>query len=253
MRVLIIEDESLMAEALRDELLALEPQMEIMGMMGSISATLAFLEREGMPDLFFSDIELSDGLSFEIFRVLEQKAPVIFCTAYHHYALEAFQAHGIDYLLKPFDRSDIQATLDKYHQFFPQPSVSQPSEAVGRLENLLEQQFQPQSLLVYKGADIFPLQLGELALLQVGAGHVIAHTFDGRQFVVNQSMDRLASTLGNAFFRVNRQFLIHRKAISHVSPYFSRKLLVNPRIDFSEPLVISKANATNFLRWLEMG
>ena len=114
MKVIIIEDEPLMSEALKEEILRVDARIEIVAQLSSIRESIAYLENNKWPDLFFSDIELSDGLSFEIFRHLQNTKPIVFCTAYDQYALEAFKVHGIDYILKPFQADDIDATLKKY-------------------------------------------------------------------------------------------------------------------------------------------
>ena len=114
MKVVIIEDEPLMAEELVDEIHKVDQSIAVVGKFPSVRATLDFLAQNEMPDLFFSDIQLTDGLSFEIFSVIKKPVPVIFCTAFHEYALDAFKANGIDYLLKPFDNMAITKTLYKY-------------------------------------------------------------------------------------------------------------------------------------------
>ena len=105
MNVIIIEDEPLMADELASEVRKVDNRIQIQGKFRSVKDTLNHLTRYGLPDLFFSDVQLSDGLSFEIFSQVEMTTPVIFCTAFDSYALEAFKSNGVDYLLKPLDQS----------------------------------------------------------------------------------------------------------------------------------------------------
>jgi len=251
MIVIIIEDEAILSNALKEELLELDGTIEIVAQLGSIKETLAYFAQNEAPDLFFSDIELADGLSFEIFKAIENIAPIIFCTAYNQYALEAFQVYGIDYILKPFDTKSISEALQKYKTLFQ----NQPNSAVdfSAVLQLFEQQKQRQknSLLIHRGDKITPLSIHEIALASLQNGVVYVHTYQNTRYAVNYNLDRLHTIFGEDFYRVNRQYLIHRKAVQHASQYFARKLTIRPIIKFEDPLIVSKANASDFLRWLE--
>ncbi len=252
MKVVIIEDEPLMAEGLREEILRIDPQVEIVAQLGSIQDSIEHLQNEGFPDLFFSDIELSDGLSFEIFKHVNNTTPIIFCTAYNHYALEAFQVYGIDYLLKPFSPEDIQATLNKYQLLFPQQQ-EQKIDFKAMFELLEKKQAPAQaSILVHQGERIIPMPATQIALAQLDHGVVYLHTFDQKRHPVQHNMDHLLQILGPSFFRVNRQFIIQHGAVQHVSQYFARKLIIQPKIEFAEQLIVSKARVSAFLHWLEV-
>ncbi len=251
MKVVLIEDEPLMAEALREEILIADPSIEILAELASIEESISYLHLHGFPDLFFSDIELADGLSFEIFKQVNNTTPIIFCTAYNHYALEAFQAYGIDYLLKPFYSSDIATTLRKYRSLFQNQNIDRPDfqALFERLQAKPVQQIH--SILVHIGDKIIPVATSDIALAEINHGQVHIHTFDQKRLPVNYTMDTLIKLLGERFYRVNRQYIIQRKAIEHISQYFARKILIFPCIKFSKQLIVSKANASHFFKWLE--
>lgn len=251
MRVVIIEDEPLMSEALQEAVTKADSSIEVVAQLGSISKALDYLGQAGFPDLFFSDIELSDGLSFELFKRAQNTRPIIFCTAYNHYALEAFQVHGIDYILKPFDQEMIEKTLAKYKALFARPE--QTTANYEELFAMLTQQqtTRKRSVLVHQGDKIIPVAASQVALASLHNGLSYLHTFDQQRLPVNYNMDQLHKLLGEDFYRVNRQHLISRRAISHVSQYFARKLLVHPVVPIDEELIVSKLNAGPFLKWLE--
>lgn len=246
MKVFIIEDEPLLAESLRDELLAADTEVQIVAMTGGIRETLDVVHKQGLPDLFFSDIELSDGLSFEIFHRLNSGTPVIFCTAYNHYALDAFRANGIDYILKPFGTDDIKRTLRKYKSL---SGNSSPNRVFQQLIQKL--QSRPTSLLVHRGESIIPLPINDIAMAVLQNEIVYVHTFGGKKYALTQNLEEIGQLVGGDLFRVNRQTLIHRKAVGQVSRYFARKLLIHPTIPYSNKLLVSKANTGAFLQWLE--
>ena len=116
MKVVIIEDEKLTADDLAETILKIVPDAKIISVLHSVSTAISWFQKNEHPDLIFSDIQLGDGLSFEIFKKISTNVPVIFCTAYDEYALKAFDANGIDYILKPFDKSTIEAAFNKYNK-----------------------------------------------------------------------------------------------------------------------------------------
>lgn len=252
MKIVIIEDEPLMADALEEAILRVDPESEISAKLPGIKASLDYFKEGEIPDLFFSDIELSDGLSFEIFKKLDLATPIIFCTAYNHYALEAFRVYGIDYVLKPFQDEDIKLSLQKFRNL-----KEQSRNVKGEIANLLDWMDKKEnasrgSILVHQGDKIIPIKSLEISLVQLKSGIVYVYRTDGKSFPTQYKIDRIHAILGDhSFFKVNRQYIINRNAISHVSQYFARKLLIHPKLKVDEQLIVSKARASLFLRWLE--
>ena len=251
MNIIIIEDEPLMAQDLENEIVTAAEDVSVIGKFSSVEATLSYLSENKLPDLFFSDIQLSDGLSFEIFNHLKNPVPVIFCTAFDQYALQAFEANGIDYLLKPFKSEAIAKTLKKYKAFTRQPYASKNLNDLFKI--LQDRDTSKRSFLVHRGSKIIPVLHDDVRLAFLNNGVTYMITKDHKKHLVNHSLDSLDEMLGDDFYRANRQIIIHRKTVSSVSQFFARKLLVEVNLPFEERVIVSKANATHFLKWLESG
>ncbi|MFK7786924.1 MAG: LytR/AlgR family response regulator transcription factor [Crocinitomicaceae bacterium] len=243
MNLIIIEDEPLIAEALRFEIKRTRPNIQIECVLGSIGEALSYFKKNAMPDIFFSDIQLPDGLSFEIFKKINSKVPVVFCTAYDNYALGAFEANGVDYLLKPFTHEDIQRTFEKLE------ALSSPKQDLGLIEEIYLKA-KPKSLIVRKGDKIIPIKSTDIQLVHIESGVTYLYSKSQGKFHVDQTIEELQAFLGEQFFRVNRQNLLSRDVVESASEYFGRKLLVKTTKDYPFELIVSKNNVTKFLGWL---
>ncbi|MEM6766538.1 MAG: LytTR family DNA-binding domain-containing protein [Bacteroidota bacterium] len=251
MKIIIIEDESLLVEELADIIRGIDTQIQIIKTLSSVQESLTYLATHDMPDLFFSDIQLPDGLSFDIFRQINLQVPVVFCTAYDQYALDAFKFNGIDYVLKPFNATEIARTLDKYHTFFQQDSLN--AIDYSQLLQLVETYPQKGSgtLLIHQGETILPIKIRQVAIVALENGITYLYTFDLKRYPISYTIETLKNMLGSRFFRVNRQYLISRDAVLEVKHYFARKLLIIPTLSFEGKLLVSKARSTDFLDWLQ--
>ena len=250
MKILIIEDEILTAKDLAKTLSGIDSQIEIVKMVHSIEEAINYFKTKQQIDLIFSDIELGDGLSFEIFEKLKITTPIIFCTAYNQYALEAFKTVGIDYILKPFSKQTIENALLKFQNL--KEKLSNSNEQYSRLLDILKQNINPQShsIIIHQGDKIIPLNTNDIALFFIEDELVFAYTFDGKKNNLSQSMDNLEKQFRIDFFRANRQFLVNRNAIKDASFYFNRKILINLNIKFKEQIVVGKLKTTAFSHWL---
>lgn len=238
MRIVIIEDEPLTARDLAACILAVEPGAEILASLASVAEAKAWFGRHAAPDLIFSDIQLGDGAAFAIFEELIRVVPVVFCTAYENYAMEAFRMAGIDYLLKPFTEKSVWAALEKYRALRGAPAA--PKAAAG-------------AILVYYKEKILPVKMGDIAMFYLEKELVRLVSFDGKGYLVNKSLEELEGLAGGGFFRVNRQYLVNRLAIRDVAQYFGRKLLVNLTIPFESPITVGRVKVPAFLEWLAGG
>jgi two-component system, LytTR family, response regulator LytT len=245
MKVVIIEDEPLTARDLAACILAAEPTAEVVATLGSVEEAIGFFKGHASPDLIFSDIQLGDGLSFSIFAANAQTVPVIFCTAYDEYALDAFRAAGIDYILKPFTAKSIAAALAKYKAF---RQGGRPPYA--DLAGLFGQEAARRSVLVYYKEKIMPVAIADIALFHLRDEAVRLVTFGKQQYVVNKNLEELERVTGRQFYRVNRQGLVNREAIRDVSQDGTRSLVVNLVVPFEERLTVGRVKAGDFLNWL---
>ncbi len=250
MKIVIIEDEKLTANDLAKTIKGVEPDIEVAAILASVEEAIAYLRKAQDIDLIFSDIELGDGLSFQVFEQLGTKIPVIFCTAYDKYSLEAFKTIGIDYVLKPFSKASIEKTLAKYQNL--KEKLSPPSENYNDMLNTLKNQlFQKMpSVIIHQGDKIIPISGADIALFFVEDDYTFAYTFDQKKLLVNQTLETIEKTFGGTFFRANRQFLVSRKAVKDASHSFNRKIQVNLTIPFKEQILVGKLKITTFLEWL---
>ncbi len=249
MKVLIIEDELHTANDLAATIQKVDPAIQIVTILKSVTESVNFFQQNSEKlDLIFSDIQLGDGLSFEIFRKVNVRTPVIFCTAYDEYALNAFKVNSIHYMLKPFNVKAVKEALEKFRNLKTSMTPDEPSYQV--LMRMLNERKKSTSVLVYQGDRILPVKLEEVALFYVKDDSTRMLTFDGKKYVFNKSLEETEKLAGDDFFRVNRQFLVNRQAIKDSSQYFARKLAVNLTVSFDEKITVSKNKVAEFLRWL---
>lgn len=251
MNIVIIEDEGIVADDLELNIRKLVDEPTDIIQIKSVKEGIAYFKKADIPDLIFSDIQLGDGLSFEIFVAEPVEAPIIFCTAFDEYALDAFKANGIDYILKPFTTKTLQDALQRYYQLKKIFSAEQVPQYDAVLQ-LLGEREKPSlsSVLVYQQDKIIPIRLEDIAMFYLANETTHLLTFSGKTYYPNKNLDELEKLGGDAFFRANRQFLVCRKAIMDVSNFFSRKLSVNLNIPFEEKVIVSKKKAPQFLNWL---
>jgi two-component system, LytTR family, response regulator LytT len=251
MKIAIIEDEKLTAKDLSRTIQGIDEDAEIVAILPSVEEATEYLLANKDIDLIFSDIQLGDGLSFEIFEKVQNQIPVVFCTAFNEYALEAFKTVGIDYLLKPFSKSSVSKALEKYNQL--RERMAPPKEDLSGLMTLLKNQINPSkssSIIMQQGDKIIPLNSDTIALFYIEDDYVFAHTFEGKKHLLSQKLDKLETQFSTTFFRANRQFLVNRKAVRDASHHFNRKIEINLTIPFSEQIIVGKLKITTFLEWL---
>lgn len=251
MKIVIIEDEIKAAKSLANLINKLRPTARIVAQLQSVEAAVDYLANNEQPDLIFMDIQLSDGLSFEIFKQAEIKSPVIFCTAYGEYSMEAIKANGVDYLLKPFSEDDLQKAFEKVESFknFFQQNTRPDLDA---LLSKLGQDEGKKSFLVFKHNKYTTVQTDQIAFIYIRNDSSSIMTFQQQEYALDQSMDQLQSMLSaKQFFRLNRQYLVNFSAIKEVEHYFGRKLFVKLTIPSPEQLLIGKEKSGSFLSWLE--
>lgn len=252
LRIVIIEDEKRIAQELQSVLCMIDDEIEIVSIVSSVNHALEFFASGVGFDLIFSDIQLTDGLSFDIFKKIKPTVPVIFCTAYDQYALEAFKTNSIDYVLKPFDKESIAKSLEKYYHLKKQFSSFQ-SNMDGLLHHFENLQIKPkteQSIIVNQGDKIIPVKLSDIALFFYEDEYVFAFSYDLKKHILTQSLDELEKIGGDTFFRANRQYLVNRKAIRDVSRHFNRKLLINLTINYPAQILVSRLKSSALVEWL---
>lgn len=250
MKIIIIEDEELTAEDLASAILKIDKTIEISAILGSVRESVAYFRESKDPDLIFCDIQLGDGLSFEIFKECKITAPVIFCTAFDEYALKAFKNNGIDYILKPFSGKTIEDAINRYKIL--KKSLAGHSPHIEKILELFENRknSRQNTILVYQRENIIPVKISDIALFYIQEELTHLLTFSRNHHTVNKTIEEIESIAGTDFFRANRQCLINRDAVKDASRYFERKLVVSLTVPFNEKITVSKEKATLFLNWL---
>ena len=167
MNIVIIEDELMSADDLADILKQIDPSITVCGIFPSVKKATAYLKTAPAVDLIFSDIQLGDGLSFEIFKEVKINTPVIFCTAYDEYALKAFEANAIEYILKPFDKSAIEKALDKYHEIkmYYAPVMMDYTSLINTLTTHNKTEYS--AILVYQKEKVLPIKINDIAICYI--------------------------------------------------------------------------------------
>lgn len=252
MNIAIIEDEQLTAEDLAELIGSIDKDIRVIALLDSVKNATAFLRQAPAVDLIFSDIQLGDGLSFEIFRTIPIQAPVIFCTAYDEYALDAIKSNGIEYILKPYTEQSIRIAIDKFRRLKEHFKTGEPDygKIIQAITGHKTAERKAGSILVYHRDRVLPVNLDEAAIFYIDNELTHLQCFDNRDFVLNQSLDELEELCGISFFRINRQHLVNRRAIQDASHIQHRKYIVNLSVRFKETLVVSKNRTSNFLEWL---
>lgn len=252
--IIIIEDEPATARHLEYILKEINPEIQITKCLQSIAeATEWFTLNDNNYDLIFSDIRLSDGLSFEIFRKVNIKKPVIFVTAYHDYAIEAFRNNGIDYVLKPFDTEEITRTIFKYHILIAADSEKRQNEKASLLQELQNAtKHYRKSFLIHYCGRLIPVEAAKINWFHTANEIVYAHLSDGRQYIMEFTLEQLENELEpTLFFRANRQFIINKKAVEAVEYFFNGRLLIKIHPSPQDQIIVSKAKAMTFRKWLD--
>jgi DNA-binding LytR/AlgR family response regulator len=210
MKILIVEDEELAVKKLQKTLLSVDESAEVAGVSDSIKGTVDWLQNNPPPDLILMDIELADGQSFEIFNLVEVKVPVIFTTSYDEYALKAFKVNSIDYLLKPIQREELQAALEKFKQVTAPHTPENKSDLnIDNLIRELQQKLQPKEyrkrFLVKQAQKLVSIDVSDIAFFYSDGRLNFFKTNDNKKYVVDYTMDELEDMLDpDRYFRTSR-------------------------------------------------
>jgi len=256
MKVLIIEDEAPAFRRLQKVLEEIDHQIEIVEVLDSVNDSIKWLKNHQSPDLIFMDIQLSDGISFDIFEDIEVKSPVIFTTAFDEYTLRAFKVNSIDYLLKPIKKEELEKGIDKYRFFKKQfgGAIQQPQEEkLGELIRnikLNDKQYKNR-FLIKTGDKLLSISADEIAHFQMRQGVVHLFTSDGKRYITDHTLDELTNiTDPEKFYRANRQFILAYGAIKTIHRYHKGKLLVELSNAADEQIIVSMEKASAFKKWL---
>jgi len=249
MVVVIVEDEKPAARLLQRKVEKLG--LQVSTILHSVSQAIAWFKSNEHPDLIFLDIQLSDGLSFEIFEAVQIKSAVIFTTAYDAYALRAFKLNSIDYLLKPIDEDELKAALDKFQS---QQQLSNPKIDLSTMRQLLLQDAAvsyKQRFTVKAGSFLKVIPVDTIQCFYCENKGVYVYTQDNRSFLMDQTLEQVASDLDpQNFFQVNRTFIVALDAIKDIVVYTNSRLKITLSKFQGEEIIVSRERVMAFKSWL---
>ncbi len=251
MNVIIIEDEKPSARRLQRMLNALGIEAEVM--LHSVEASIKWFESNPHPDLILLDIQLSDGLSFEIFEALDIKSYVIFTTAYDEYALQAFKLNSIDYLLKPIDSDELKNAVEKYKARIPinQPVSLDFDEIRKLLVNPIEREYKKR-FSVKVGQHIKLVNIDDVACFYSENKGTYAFTNEGRNFLLDAALDDIGEELSpKKFFRVSRKFYVNIDAIKDIVSYTNSRLQIKLHRFNEQEIIVARERVKEFKDWIE--
>ncbi len=256
MKIIIIEDEKLSAEHLELLLKRIEKvdspidsQIEIIAMFESVKECVNAFQNGLKCDLIFADIHLADGLSFEIFSIVNIDIPVIFTTAYDEYAIKAFKINSVDYLLKPIGKQDLIFALEKFNKLNP-PNVNSLSENIQNIYNNFTKQFKNR-FMVKIGDVLNSIKTEDANFFYADQGLVYLIT-DEKKYPIDYNLDQIESLVSpELFFRINRKVIININSIEKINSYFNGRLIINSDILDKEDCIVSRERVNNFKSWLD--
>ncbi|QIH39879.1 response regulator transcription factor [Flavobacterium sp. Sr18] len=254
MKTIIIEDEKPAARLLQRKLEKLNIQVGVM--LHSVEEALDWFSKNEHPDLIFLDIQLSDGLSFEIFEKVEIKSAVIFTTAYDEYALRAFKLNSIDYLLKPIDEDDLEIAVAKFKSLMPKQELQTQSLGIDfeQIKKMLTNPFEKnykKRFTVKIGQHLKVISIDEIECFFSENKGTYIHTFDNRNYLIECTLELLEQELDPGdFFRISRKFIIPLKAIKEIVVYSNSRLKVILPSFKEEDVIVSREKVSDFKTWI---
>ncbi len=254
MRILLLEDEDIAAEHLLNILKKARPEWEYLGVIHSVKEGLKWFNDNDPPDLVFSDIQLRDGLSFDIFKKAHIRSPIIFTTAFDHYAIRAFEVTSVDYLLKPIREEKVLEALSKIENLGKLASKEGGGIDVDQLVSILNSRSdQYKSRFLVKGPNkIVSIKADQIAYFQSRNKLTYLVNHDGSRFPVDYSLEELEGLLDpKDFFRVNRAYFIRIDSAQEIKPYFKGRLLIHLKPDPLEEVILSNEKSAQFKGWLD--
>ncbi|MCF8254070.1 MAG: LytTR family DNA-binding domain-containing protein [Bacteroidia bacterium] len=253
MKFVIIEDEPHARNEIKRILTKIEPQHQIVAELESVSEAIEYLGLNQDFDLLFLDIQLSDGLSFDIFNEIKVNKPVIFTTAYNDYAIKAFELNSIDYLLKPIEPNQLQKALEKFKELNTQNKQKTPFNG-DDLRALLgiEKKGYKSRFLIKIGDQFKYIPAQEIAYFYADRNTIYLVDLEQKKYIVDYRLDQLEEQLNPTdFFRVTRSYIVHIQSIVKVHKYFNSRLSLELKPEVGEQLLVSRIKVESFLAWLD--
>lgn len=252
MRIVTIEDEVNAYEYLISLLKKVELNIEVAAHHDSVQGAVNYFQNNDDYDLVFMDIQIADGLSFEIFDHVNLKKPVIFTTAYDEYAIDAFKVHSIDYLLKPIHIDDLKRSIQKFHKFYDKNDSSVSVEMI----HMLSKMSRPKKnrCLVKKGGHFEYINVEDIAHVNSEESITFLHTLAGNRYIYSKTVEQLFNELdSDYFYQINRSQIVNSAAIKEIHPFLNQrlKLVLNTPKSTNFEFVVSRQRLAPFKEWMD--
>lgn len=250
MKVIIIEDETPAANRLTKLLHAISDEIDVTKRLDSVAAAVNYFQHGHYTDLIFMDIQLADGLSFDIFSQVQIKTPVIFTTAFDQYTLKAFKVNSIDYLLKPIDEKELSLAVEKYRELYHKKNTDFSEKFMKLVQDINTTKYK-ERLLIKRGQQLSYIKTEATAFCYADGKLCYAVDFSNNKFLLESTLAQLEEQLQpNKFYRINRHLLVNIEAIKKVHTWLGGRLKLELMPATTEETVVSRDRVNGFKEWL---
>lgn len=251
MKIVIIEDEPQAVERMESLLRQCAPGATVEARLDTIKGAVAWIRSHDPVDLILMDIQLADGLSFEIFNQTEVRSPIIFTTAYNEYALKAFKVNSIDYLLKPISPEDLGAALAKYKHLVGQASSQKIVESIGYAMQMLTKKYK-ERFVIKVGEHLKTIEVKDVLYFYSQEKFTFAQAVDQRKHILDFTLDQLEGLVDpSAYFRINRKYLVGLAAVQDMISYTNSRLRLTLRHSDDPEVIVARERVQEFREWLD--
>ncbi|WP_394748864.1 LytR/AlgR family response regulator transcription factor [Spongiimicrobium salis] len=257
MKVVIIEDETSVAQNLSDLLFEINPEIEVLVVLETIKGSIRWFHENPSPDIAFFDIKIADGSSFEILEKTKLNFPIIFTTAFDEYALKAFKYNSIDYLLKPIKKGDLEKAILKYRNLYTKDKVIidhnlKLIEVIKEIKKSEKKAIYKNSFLVNYRNQLIPLAVGDIAYVYLENQMVYCKTIENKTYKLFKTLEKLENQLDpQLFFRANRQCIVSKQSVKSANTMDKRKLRLVLSPNHNAEVIISKLKVPIFKKWIK--
>ena len=253
-KLLIFEDEKLAQDRIIQLINEYDTDIEIVGVIETVASGIEWFKKNQNPDLILMDVQLDDGISFEIFEYVSITAPIIFTTAFDEYAIKAFKLNSVDYLLKPFSADELTQAINKYKSIhFSKKESGQYMNFQQLLENINKEAEKFKERFLIQVKEHYKSVLAQdIAYFFIIENAVFLHDKNNKEYAIDFTISQLEKILNpKDFFRINRQYLINIKFIKDIIVYSNNRLKLNLNIDSPDDMIVSRERIKEFKRWMD--
>lgn len=251
MKVLIVEDEPHAAARLKELVAKIVSHGDVVGSLDSVKSAVSWFQSHPIPDLVLMDIQLADGLSFEIFDQVKVSAPVIFTTAYDEYALKAFKVNSIDYLLKPIDEDDFNNAMKKFETLRAPVDSQQLMERIGNAVQMFSKNYK-ERFVTKVGEHLRFINTSDILFFYSADKTTFGRTTDGRNHILDYTLDQVEGLVSpDHYFRINRKYIIRVEAINDMISHVNSRLKLILKTSDDNDIIVARERLSDFKNWID--